>query len=563
MRLLLLLALAMPAQEAPAPSVFQPVKPVRAAALRDLGVDLFRLTSVTNAGDDRLFLTQQNGLLHVFDGKLPPEPFLDLRSVVSTGGERGLLSAAFHPEYSHNGLLFVAYTDLENALAIARYHVSADPDRADAASGKVVLRIPKKYQEHNGGQIHFGPDGYLYLSVGDGGSEGHVGGDPECVAQQGSTLFGKILRLDVDRSENGKAYAIPADNPFRGNSGTSGMPAEVWALGLRNPWRFSFDRLKGDLYIGDVGEDLREEIDFQPAGSPGGRNFGWKVMEGSTCFSTAACPAATPPCGSPAYTPPILEYGHEDGRCSVTGGFVYRGTGLPHLHGAYVFGDQCNGQLWAAERKGSTLEVHELPLRALYVTSFGEDRKGEIHLTTLDGRLHRLTAPHPVDTVALWEPATARLLLKDLHVSGPEDRVLRLGSRARGTIPLAGDWDGDGRTSLGLYEPKSGLFRLKGTPESSDLLLTFHPSAAGRNAVPLAGDWDGDGKDSVGFYEPKTSTFELKNTYHGDRAELSFRFGPPRNRWLPITGDWDGDGKDGVGFYDPVQGVFRLKNRLV
>ena len=550
----LLLALA-----APAPSVFQPILPVRAAVLRDLGVDLFRLTSVTNAGDDRLFLTQQNGLLHVLDGKHPPEPFLDLRSVVSTGGERGLLSVAFHPEYALNGLFFVCYTDLSDAVVIARYRVSADPNRADAASGEVVLRVPKKYQQHNGGQIHFGPDGYLYVSVGDGGSEGNVGGDPECMAQQGSTLLGKILRLDVNRSENGKLYAIPPDNPFRGSSGISTMPEEVWATGLRNPWRFSFDRLKGDLYIGDVGEHLREEIDFQPAGSPGGQNYGWKVMEGTTCFSTAACPATTPPCGSLAYTPPILEYGHEDRRCSVTGGFVYRGTDLPHLYGAYVFGDQCNGQLWTAERKGSSWEVHELPLRALYVTSFGEDRRGEIHLTTLDGRLHRLAAAHPVDTVALWEPATARLFVKDLHVSGPEDRVVRLGSRGRGSFPLAGDWDGDGRTTLGLYEPGSSLFRLKG---STDLLLTFHPLPTGGSAIPLAGDWDGDGKDGIGFYEPKTSTFELKNTYQGDRADLSFRFGPARSRWLPVAGDWDGDGKDGVGFYDPVQGVFRLKNRL-
>lgn len=503
-------------------SVFQAAGPPRAAALIDLGTDLFRLTSVTSAGDDRLFLTQQKGLIHIFaKGALRPEPFLDLQAVVSTGGERGLLSVAFHPDYARNGLFFVCYTDLDGAVIISRYRVSADPDRADPASGEILLKIPKTYQEHNGGQLQFGPDGYLYASIGDGGSEGHVGGDPMCHAQQRESLFGKILRLDVD---NGKPYAIPPDNPFAGS--------EVWAMGLRNPWRFSFDRLTGDLYIGDVGEELREEIDFEPAGSPGGRNYGWNVMEGTACFPTEGCPATTPPCGSPAYTNPILEYEHDDDRCSIAGGFVYRGTALPHLYGAYLFGDTCNGQLWAAERKGNAWQVHELPQRALYVTSFGEDSRGEIVLTTLAGRLLRLAPPRPVDTVALYEPASSRLLVKDLHLSGPEDRSVKMATPPKGCTPLAGDWDGDGRSTVQLFDPKK---------------------SAKPGALPLAGDWDGDGKDTVGFYERGTSTFQTGN---------AFRFGPPRNRWIPIAGDWDGDGKDSVGFYDPARGVFRLKNRL-
>lgn len=547
--------------------VFQPTGPPRPAVIRELAGDLFRLTSVVSAGDDRLFLTQQGGLVHIYkEGALLPEPFLDLRSLVSTGGELGLLSLAFHPRYLENGLLFAAYTDLEMGLTIARYQVSADPDKADPASALVVLNIPKKYQEHSGGQLQFGPDGYLYLSVGDGGSEGHVGGDPECVAQQGNTLFGKILRLDVDHSSGDKPYAIPPDNPFRGSTAPGAMPEEVWALGLRNPWRFSFDRLTGDMYIGDVGEDQREEIDFEPAGSPGGLNYGWKVMEGTACFATDACPATTPPCGSPAYTPPMLEYGHEDDRCSVSGGYLYRGTALPHLYGSYIFGDQCNGQLWAAERptgdRRGQWKVRELPPRALYVTSFGEDRHGEIHLTTLDGRLWSLSSPHPVDTVALWEPSTARLLLKDLHLSGPEGRTVQLASRGHGQIPLAGDWDGDGRTTLGLYDPRKFTFRLKSTLAQSgaDLLLTFHPASGG--AVPIVGDWDGDGRDTVGFYERAKSLFELKNTHQGDRPDLAFRFGPSRSRWIPVAGDWDGDGKDGIGLYDPERGIFRLKNGL-
>ena len=531
-------ALLMLALTASAPAaVFQPAGPPPAAALLDLGTDLFRLTSVTSTGgigdmgDDRLFLTQQNGLVHVFSGgALRPEPFLDLQPLVSTGGERGLLSVAFHPDYADNGLFFVCYTDLEGAVTIARYRVSADPDRADPASGEVLLRIPKSYQEHNGGQLQFGPDGYLYASIGDGGSEGHVGGDPHCVAQQGGTLFGKILRLDVDRGSGGKPYAIPPDNPFRGSTS---MREEVWATGLRNPWRFSFDRRTGDLYIADVGEELREEIDFEPAGSPGGRNYGWNVLEGTLCFTSEGCPADTPPCGSPVYTPPILEYGHEDDRCSVAGGYVYRGTALPHLHGAYLFGDTCNGQLWAAERKSGRWQVRELPVRARYVTSFGEDPRGEMVLTTLDGRLLRLAPAHPVDTVALYEPAAGRLLVKDLHLAGPEDRTIEMPSPLKGWLPLAGDWDGDGRTTVEPHDPRK-------SPKPG--------------AVPLAGDWDGDGRDTAGFYERATSTFRM--------AGLSFRFGPPRNRWLPVAGDWDGDGRDGVGLYDPARGLFRLKNRL-
>jgi glucose/arabinose dehydrogenase len=381
------LCFAGPAFAAP---VFRPVQPARTVLLRPAaGVDLFRLDSVTNAGDDRLFLTQQQGLIHIFaDGTLRPEPFLDLRDVVSTGGERGLLALAFHPRYRRNGLFYVLYTDLDSAVTLARYRVSSDPDRADPASGQIVLRAPSEFLNHNGGQIQFGPDGYLYVSLGDGGGEGNTGRDPHCNAQQGATLHGKLLRLDVD---HGTPYAIPPDNPFRGPfRGSATIPPEAWAIGLRNTWRFSFDRKTGDLYIADVGEDRREEIDFEPAGSPGGRNYGWKVMEGSLCFSTDACPATVPPCGSPTYTLPILEYDHEDDRCSVTGGLVYRGSALPQLYGAYLFGDICNGQLWAAQRKGGRWEVRELSMRAQYVTSFGEDSRGEVWLTTLDGRLLKL-----------------------------------------------------------------------------------------------------------------------------------------------------------------------------
>jgi glucose/arabinose dehydrogenase len=388
------LCLAKPASAAP---VFQPAQPPQKVLLQPArGISLFRLDSVTNAGDDRLFLTQQQGLVHIYaKAALRPEPFLDLRDVVSTGGERGLLALAFHPRYRRNGYFYVLYTDLESSVTLARYQVSSDPDRADPASGQIVLQAPSEFLNHNGGQLQFGPDGYLYVSLGDGGGEGNTGRDPHCNAQQGTTLHGKILRIDVD---HGTPYAIPPDNPFLGSSTMPPIPPEAWAIGLRNTWRFSFDRETGDLYIADVGEDLREEINFEPAGSRGGRNYGWKVMEGSLCFSTDACPATVPPCGSPAYTLPILEYDHGEERCSVTGGLVYRGSALPQLHGAYLFGDICNGQLWAAQRKGDRWEVRELSVRAQYVTSFGEDSRGEVWLTTLDGRLLKLAPPRKLVT---------------------------------------------------------------------------------------------------------------------------------------------------------------------
>ncbi len=551
----------------PSDSVFQPVGPPRQVFPELVLSELYRLTGVTSAGDDRLFLTQQHGIVHVVrDGEVLSPPFLDLQPIVGQGSERGLLSLAFHPRYAANGSFFVQYTDVEGAVVVARYQVSQDdPDRADPESGRIVIRIAKPFGNHNGGQLQFGPDGYLYVSIGDGVE----GGDPTCLAQQGTTLLGKMLRLDVDRSTPATpGYAIPADNPFRagGNpGGTGGMPPEVWAYGLRNPWRYSFDRKTGDLYIGDVGEDRREEINLQPAGTPGGQNYGWRVMEGTLCFSSTGCPADTPPCGSSRYTPPILEYEHIDQRCSVAGGYVYRGTLLPHLYGAYVFGDTCNGQLWSAIRKGGSWEVRPLAApRVLYVTSFGEDRNGEIYLTSLDGRLLRLAARHPVDTVGLYDPALSRFLLKDLHLSGDDSREVPFGPRGAGWLPVAGDWDGDGHTTVGLYEPKKAQFHMKTSfaAGSYEVVVKMQLSGKTSRVVPIAGDWDGDGRDTIGFYNRSNSTFQLENTHTGGPIDLSFRFGSPSKSALPVAGDWDGDGRDTVGLYDPVRGLFRLTNRL-
>ena len=278
---------------------------------------------ITHAGDGsgRLFIVLQGGRIVIFDGvKILSSPFLDITSVVSSGGERGLLGLAFHPNYVGNGSFYVNYTNTAGDTVIARYSVSANPNQADPTSADILLTIPQPFSNHNGGQLHFGPDGYLYIGIGDGGS----GGDPQNNGQDLGTLLGKILRIDVDK---GPPYAIPPDNPFFGPG--DGALDEIWAWGLRNPWRFSFDRLTGDMFIGDVGQNSWEEVDFQPASSAGGENYGWRLMEGNSCYNPATN------CNDSTLTLPILVYDHTVG-CSVTGGYRYRGSKNPALDGFYL-----------------------------------------------------------------------------------------------------------------------------------------------------------------------------------------------------------------------------------
>ncbi|HYT32045.1 MAG TPA: PQQ-dependent sugar dehydrogenase, partial [Thermoanaerobaculia bacterium] len=316
-------------------------------ALQTLGNLGAPITSVENAGDSRLFLTIQTGRILIWDGtSFLTTPFLDISSLISCCTERGLLSAAFHPHYATNGFFFVYYTRTAGNVTVARYTVSSgNPNLANPASGVVLLTIPHPTNaNHNGGQLQFGPDGFLYIGTGDGGSAN----DPPCNAQRDDVLLGKLLRVDVDQNVGSSPfYGIPPSNPFLG----AGLPLdEIWAKGLRNPWRFSFDRMTGDLYIGDVGQDEREEIDVQPRASAGGENYGWKIMEGTRCGDggSSGCPAGVPACHSPVFQLPIFEYDHSSGDCSVTGGYVYRGSAFPNLSGVYFYGDYCTGKLWGS-----------------------------------------------------------------------------------------------------------------------------------------------------------------------------------------------------------------------
>ena len=330
-------------------------------------------------GSGRLFVIEKQGRIRIVaDGQLAAEPFLDITGDVSSrANERGLLGLAFHPDYASNGRFFVNYTQLGGATVVAEYRVSSNLDRADPESGQVLLTQAQPFANHNGGMVAFGPDGMLYVALGDGGAAG----DPQNHGQRLDTWLGALLRLDV--SEPG-AYRVPSDNPF---VGVSGVRAEIWAYGLRNPWRFSFDRATGDLYIADVGQNRFEEIDFAPASSAGGENYGWKLMEGFSCFVEGS-----PDCNSPRFTPPIAVYGR-DGGCSVTGGYVYRGSAHPALVGAFVFGDYCSGKLWTLQRDAAG--VWQMTLQGevdIRITSFGEDEAGELYITDDSGVLFRLRA---------------------------------------------------------------------------------------------------------------------------------------------------------------------------
>jgi glucose/arabinose dehydrogenase len=338
---------------------------------------------VTHAGDGtgRLFVVEQAGTIRVVaGGRVLPAPFLDIRSLVVAGGEQGLLGLAFHPQFATNGLFYVYYTARPVGAGagdntVARYRVSAtDPNRADPASGAVLLAIPDRHPNHNGGMLLFGPDGYLYVGTGDGGGEG----DPDGNAQNLQSLLGKLLRLDVDGAF---PYAIPPTNPFVGRPDAR---PEIWAYGLRNPWRDSFDRATGDLYIADVGQDRFEEVNYQRAGSVGGRNYGWNRTEGFHCYPS-------PPCDWRGITLPVAEYDHTGGNCSITGGYVYRGRLLLALRGAYLYGDFCSGRIWALRRSALGWTSRLLLDTALQISSFGEDEAGELLVADLaSGRIFRL-----------------------------------------------------------------------------------------------------------------------------------------------------------------------------
>jgi glucose/arabinose dehydrogenase len=348
--------------------------------LEEIVGDLKSPVFLTHAGDksNRMFVVEKKGTIAILrDGQRAATPFLDVSALITSGGsEQGLLGLAFHPDYASNRRFFVYYTASNGDNTLARYTVSDNPDVADPASATVLFAQPDFAANHNGGMLAFGPDGYLYVGLGDGGG----GGDPQSNGQKRSTLLGKLLRLDVSGDE---PYTIPADNPWP--TGADGARPEIWAYGLRNPWRFSFDRATGDLYIGDVGQNAYEEIDFQPAGAAGGLNYGWSVREAQHCFRANTCESS-------GTVDPVAEYSHDQG-CSVTGGYVYRGAAFPSMVGLYIFGDYCSGTIWSLHHDAAgAWEQRKVLDSGMSISSFGEDEAGELYMLDLGGTLYRVTA---------------------------------------------------------------------------------------------------------------------------------------------------------------------------
>ena len=397
---------------------------------------------IVHAGDERLFIVEKGGTIRIVDGdiNLISTPFLDIDDRVNSfASERGLLGLAFHPNYANNGYFFVNYTNNSGNTIVSRFSVTEeDPNLADPDSELILLDINQPYSNHNGGCIRFGPDGYLYIGMGDGGS----GGDPLNAGQDRQTLLGKMLRIDVD---GGTPYAIPSDNPFADDDFTLD---EVWALGIRNPWRFSFDRLNGDLWIGDVGQNDWEEIDYQPADSEGGENYGWRCYEGTHTYNTAGCPDAN------EMTEPVLEYANSNNvGCSVTGGVVYRGDLYPEAYGWYIYADFCSGRIWGLYPNGADgwFNVELLNSANNNLAGFGEDVSGEVYVAGIStGIIYRLDFSCEVPSTPLIEG--------DAAICGPDGSALLYVSNA--PEGYAFQWyqdgellDGENASTLLLHAP--------------------------------------------------------------------------------------------------------------
>jgi glucose/arabinose dehydrogenase len=363
----------LPPESTPLPTALSALPDPAGASWEVAAEGLASPIDLQNAGADRLYVVEQLGVIRVIEaGAVLEAPFLDIRERVGTeGNERGLLGLAFDPAFTDNGLFFVNYTDLAGDTVVARFR-APDPLQADPGSETAVVTYDQPYPNHNGGGLEFGPDGFLYIGLGDGGSAG----DPEERAQNPDSLLGKLLRIDVT---GGDPYAIPPDNPYAAGGGRP----EIWAMGLRNPWRFAFDPLTSDLFIGDVGQGEWEEINYLPAASPGGANFGWDFREGLHAFEGQA---------PPGLIDPVAEYSHADGSCSVTAGEVVRDPALPAWQGVFLYADYCSGFVWGllhdAANQWSASLLYQTGMR---ITSFGRGAAGEVYLLDRRGTIYRLT----------------------------------------------------------------------------------------------------------------------------------------------------------------------------
>jgi glucose/arabinose dehydrogenase len=506
--------------------------------------------ALANAGDgsNRLFVVDQGGFIRIVkDNQLLATPFIDLTSKVLTGGERGLLGLAFDPSYASNGFFYVFYTSKPSGdITIARYGVKTDdPDAADPDS-ELVLKshAHPTFSNHNGGSLVFGSDGCLYAGIGDGGS----GGDPNGNGQNLATLLGKIIRI---RPSDG---APCAGNPFIGTAGARG---EIWALGVRNPWRITFDRQTGDLFVADVGQGQREEVNFQPAGA-GGRNYCWKAKEGTLTFDpNVDCTAGTP-------TDPVIEYDHSGGNCSITGGYRYRGGTFPGLVGTYFYADFCSGRIWGAVENGGTWTTAGSLDTALNISSFGEDEAGEIYVAHIGGAIYRLVAvfSHDFDgdgrSDIAWRHSGGAAAVWLMNAATVQQ------SGGFGVIPtnwqIVGqrDFNGGGNSDWLWRDGSSGtvaIWQLNGV----QLLQSGSIGAVATSwGIVGSGDFNGDGSADILWRNSDTGTVAIW-LLNGFQVLQSGSLGAVGSNWsIAGTGDTDGDGKADILWRDGATGTVAI-----
>ncbi len=499
-------------------------------------------TSIVNAGDgsNRLFITERAGRIWILDQNRQrlATPFLDINTLVgAANGEQGLLSVAFHPSYASNGRFFVNYTNLSGNTVVSQFTVSANPNVANAGSEQIFFTATQPATNHNGGQIVFGPDGMLYIGMGDGGGSG----DPDNYAQTLSSPLGKLLRFNVNQ---GPPAVAPADNPF---VGVADAFAGTWALGLRNPWRFTFDRSTNDLWIADVGQNAYEEINFSTAATSKGRNYGWRKMEGLHCYNPASN------CYEPSLTLPVMEYSHNNG-CSITGGYRYRGSNIPSLEGVYLFADFCSLNLEAGVET-SPGAFTRLPSRNIggSISTFGEDEAGEIYYATYyDNRIFRIDPPPPAAPVpAKIGVYSAQRWALDANGNGvfEQGTDFLYGFQLAGAQHIVGDWNADGKDEVGLFYNGFWFLDFNGNGVWDGPGIDRQHEFGFNGVTPLVGDWTGNGRDKIGIF---INGFwfldaDADGIWDGPGMDIQAQFGS--NAYTPFVGDWNGDGRDKIGIF--------------